>query len=187
MKRCFKLTASLAGAALFALLPVSSLSAQTHSAAVVSSAAHVSPEVQVHLDQGDALAAEGRYGAARREYRAAAELMRAEGRLPSRAIRRIANSFYFQDRYQTAGKILLELADEAASYGELRCQVWALADAAWIAGMAGDKIDMERRLIRLERLLDSPYLPAATREEVRNKRLTAIEAGRKLAMVPEVP
>jgi hypothetical protein len=113
--------------------------------------------------------------------------MRAEGRLPSRAIRRIANSFYFQDRYQTAGKILLELADEAASYGELRCQVWALADAAWIAGMAGDKIDMERRLIRLERLLDSPYLPAATREEVRNKRLTAIEAGRKLAMVPEVP
>jgi Flp pilus assembly protein TadD len=187
MKRCFKLTASLAGAALFALLPVSYLSAQTQTPAVVPSAAHVSPEVQAYLDQGDALAAEGRYGAARREYRAAAELMRAEGKLPSKAIRRIANSYYFQDRYQTAGKLLLELAEEAASYGQLNCQVWALADAAWIAGIAGDKIDMERRLARLERLLDSPYLPATTREEVTNKRLTAIQAGRKLAMIPEVP
>jgi hypothetical protein len=187
MKRCYMLTASLAGAALFALLPVSSLSAQTHGAAVVSSAAHVSPEVQPYLDQGDALAAEGRYGAARREYRAAAELMRAEDKLPSRAIRRIANTYYFQDRYQTAGKLLLELADEAASYGDVRCQAWALADAAWVAGIAGDKIDVERRLVRLERLLASPYLPVTTREEIRNKRLTAIDAGRKLAMIPEVP
>ena len=185
MKRCHTLTASLAGAALFALLPVSFLSAQTHTAAVVTSAAHVSPEVQAYLDQGDALAAEGRYGAARREYRAAAELLRAEGKLPMKAMRRIANSYYFEGRYQTAGKLLIELADEAASYGELRCQVWALADAAWLAGLAGDKIDMERRLVRLERLLTSPFLPAATREQIRSQRLTSIEAGRKLAILPD--
>jgi hypothetical protein len=90
-------------------------------------------------------------------------------------------------RYQTAGRVLEQLAEEAAAYGELKCQVWAVADAAWIAGIAGDKIDMERRLARLERLLTSPYLPPIVREEVTNKRLTAIEANRKLAMIPEVP
>ncbi len=187
MKRIVQLTALLAGAALFAILPVSEVSAQSHPAYVTSSGAHVSLQVQEHLDNGDALAAEGRYGAARREYRAAAELLRAEGKLPTKPLRRIANTFYFQDRYQTAGRVLEQLAEEAAAYGELKCQVWAVADAAWIAGIAGDKIDMERRLARLERLLTSPYLPPIVREEVTNKRLTAIEANRKLAMIPEVP
>ena len=60
-------------------------------------------------------------------------------------------------------------------------------DSRIIAGIAGDKIDMDRRLARLERLLTSPYLPPVVREQVTNKRLTAIEANRKLAMIPEVP
>jgi tetratricopeptide (TPR) repeat protein len=187
MKRIVQLTALLAGAALFAILPVSELSAQSLPAYVPSSGAHVSLQVQEYLDKGDALAAEGRYGAARREYRAAAELLRAEGRLPSKPLRRIANTYYYQDRYQSAGRILEQLAKEAAACGERKCQVWAVADAAWVAGIAGDKIDMERRLARLERLLTSPYLPLVVREEVTNKRLTAIEANRKLAMIPEVP
>jgi hypothetical protein len=176
MKRTFQLSALLA----------SNLSAQSKDV-TLTSGAHVNAQVQAHLDNGDALVAEGRYGTARREYRAAAELMRAEGKLPSKALRRIANSYYYQDRYQTTGKVLLDLADEAAQFGELKCQVWALADAAWVAGIAGDKIDMDRRLASLDRLLSSPYLPDIAKEELMNKRLTQIEAGKRLAAIPEVP
>ena len=68
----------------------------------------------------------------------------------------------------------MDLADEAAEFGELKCQVWAVADAAWVAGIAGDKIDMDRRLARLERLLSSAYLPDIAKEELRNKKLTYI-------------
>jgi tetratricopeptide (TPR) repeat protein len=189
MKRSIQLSALLAGAALFAILPASNLSAlpQSDDARLTSSGAHVNPQVQEHLLRGDALAAEGRYGAARREYRAAAELTRAQGKLPAKALRRIANSYYFEDRYQAAGKTLEQLAKEAATFGDLGVQVWAIADAAWIAGIAGDKIDMEHRLQRLHRLLGSPYLPNRLREEVRSKRLTAVEANRALSLVPELP
>jgi hypothetical protein len=186
MKRTFQLSALLAGAALFSILPVSNLSAQSKDVALTSKA-HTKAQVQQHLDYGDELVAEGRYGTARREYRAAAELMRAEDKLPSQPLRRIANSYYYEDRYQTAGKVLLDLADEAAKFGELKCEVWALADAAWVAGIAGDGIDMEKRLARLDRLLSSPYLPDIAKEELRNKRLTYINAGQRLAAIPEVP
>ncbi len=37
--------------------------------------------------------------------------------------------------------------------------------------MAGDKIDVDRRVAQLERLLTSPYLPDDVREEIRTKRL----------------
>jgi hypothetical protein len=182
MRRTTALLAVLASAALFIILPASNLSAAPQTNVVyTTSGAYINPEVQGHLDQGDALAAEGRYGAARREYRAAAELMRAEGKLPAKAERRIANSFYYEDRYQMAGRTLLQLADEASQYGDLATQVWALADAAWIAGIAGDKIDMERRLVRLHRLLDSPYLPLDVRQEVFQKRLASADFGAKLA------
>lgn len=131
----------------------------------------VESQVNPYIARGDQLAAEGKFGAARREYKSAAEIVREAGKLPAHAMRRIANSFYYEERFQSAGKVLLDLADEAASFGDVVTQVWATADAAWVAAAAGDKIDVERRVASLERLLDSPYLPDEVRSEVTSKRL----------------
>lgn len=181
MNRTVQLYALIAGAALL-VLPASNLAATPQLDDAIAA------QVQDHLDRGDQLAAEGHYGSARGEYRAVAELERAEGKLPATALRRIANSFYYQDRYQQAGKMLENLAKEASTYGDLGVQVWATADAAWVAWIAGDKIDMERRLERLNRLMTSPYLPDDIRSEVTAKRLaSAPPLGRKLAFLVKDP
>ncbi len=168
-----RLQATLLALALLAIVPIT---LQAHSPTDEGSSAtpsSVGNEVQAHLDRGDALAAQGKFISARDAYEAAAEILRAEGQLPAKPLRRIANSYYYEARYQTAGSVLLDLADEAAEFGDVVTQVWATADAAWVAGVAGHEIDAERRLARLEKLLTSPYLPDAVRAEVINKRLDA--------------
>jgi tetratricopeptide (TPR) repeat protein len=152
---------------------------------VKSQATDLDSKIQSLLERGDALGAEGKWGTARRYYTLAADLQRKQDQLPGAALRRIANSYYYQDRFQSAGKILEKLAKEAAAYGELRCQAWALADAAWIAWIAGDKIDMEQRLVRLDRLLMSPYLPDDVREDVIEKRLAGVSTAQTLAVIPK--
>lgn len=130
-----------------------------------------SPEVQALMEKGDDLVAEGKYGPARREYSRAADLMRADGLVPERPLRRIAYSHYYQGRYQSAVDVLEELAEEANQYGDLATRVWAIADAAWIEGIAGYDIDLKRRLATLDKLLGSPFLPDGVRQEVIDKRL----------------
>lgn len=153
--------------------------------AVKAPATELDIKIQKLMEKGDALGAEGKWGTARRYYKLAADLERKQGHLPSAAMRRIANSYYYQDRFQSAGKILEQLAKESAAFGELRCEAWALADAAWIAWIAGDKIDMERRLVRLDRLLMSPYLPDDVRDEVVEKRLAGVTTAETLAAIPK--
>lgn len=138
------------------------------------------PEADAYLSKGDELMAERRYTAARRAYKAAAELLRAEGKLPVKPLRRIADAYYYEGRYQSAAGTLDRLATEAASYGDLVVEVWALADAAWVDAVAGHKIDMDRRLQRLMRLLDSPYLPEEVRGEVQVKRLSSVATGQMI-------
>jgi hypothetical protein len=87
------------------------------------------------------------------------------------ALRRIANSHYYEGHYQSAAHTLEKLAKEAAEYGDLVTEAWAIADAAWVAGKAGDKLDVDRRVARLERLLGSDYIPAEVKAEIRAKRL----------------
>lgn len=148
---------------------------------VTAHAPDVDVKIQRLLEKGDALGAEGKWGTARRFYKLAVDLKRKHGELPTAALRRIANSYYYQGRYQSAGRILEQLAKEAASYGELRCEAWALADAAWVAWVAGDKMDMERRLVSLDRLLTSPFLPDDVRDNVVEKRLAGITIVQTLA------
>lgn len=187
MTRATRLFALLAAAALLAVAATPDLRAAPapNDTNVSAQMPDIDPEIQTLLDRGDELGAEGNWGAARRHYKLAADLMRRQGLLPSKAMRRIANSYYYQDRYQSAGKILEQLAKEAAAYGELRCQAWALADAAWIAWIAGDKIDMDRRLVRLDRLLTSPYLPMEVRDEVVTKRLAGVASELRVAASPK--
>ena len=128
-------------------------------------------EARDHIRKGDELVGSGDYGPARRHYEAAAEVIRSMGEFPAMAVHREAAAFYYQGMYQSAISTLNDLADEASVYGDIVTQLWAFADAAWIQGKRGQKIDMERTLDRLQLLLKSPYLPQAVRQEVRSKRL----------------
>lgn len=187
MKSATRLSTLLAAVTLLAIAVTPELQAvqSADDAAVKAQATDLDVKIQNLIEKGDALGAQGKWGTARRYYKLAADLERKQGHLPSAALRRIANSFYYQDRFQSAGKILEQLAEESAAYGELRCEAWALADAAWIAWIAGDKIDMERRLVRLDRLLMSPYLPDGVRDEVVEKRLAGVTTAQTLAAIPK--
>lgn len=128
-------------------------------------------DFQVHLQRGDDLFIQGDLGAARKEYEAAAKLMRENGQVPAKALHRIAYTQYYEGKYQTAGKTLEKLAKEAAAFGDLKTEAWALADAAWVAWKAGDTLDVKARVARLERLLTSPYIPADVKQAIKEKRL----------------
>ena len=114
-----------------------------------------------HVQLGDLLTMNGRFDLARREYAAAANLARAEGYLPAEELRRIANTYYFEQNYTNAIAVLEGFAREAGSLGEAELQIWALADAAWIAGLGNDEELTKRYLERVEGLLDTNELPGA--------------------------
>jgi hypothetical protein len=187
MKSATRLSAALTAVLLLAILAAPDLQAVQSDNDVTDKAQATDLDRQIRdlIAEGDELGAAGKWGTARRYYKLAAELAQKHDQLPSAAMRRIANAYYYEDRYQSAGKILEQLAKESAKYGDLRCQAWALADAAWIAWVAGDKIDMERRLVRLDRLLTSPYLPDEVRAQVVDKRLAGISTAETLALIPK--
>ena len=128
-------------------------------------------EAQAHMDKGDELIAQRRYGKARKEYRAAADLVREQSDFPAAALYRVAASYYFEGLYRGAAKELDKIGAEAADYGDIVVNVWAVADAAWVLGQAGAKLDVEKRVKRLQRLLKSAYLPDEVRDEITSKRL----------------
>ena len=128
-------------------------------------------EARAHIQKGDELVGSGDYAEARRHYEAAAEVIRSAGDFPGLAVHREAAAFYYQGMYQSAISTLNDLAEEATRYGDVVTQLWALADAAWIQGKRGQKIDMERTVDRIHLLLKSPYLPQTVRREVTSKRL----------------
>jgi tetratricopeptide (TPR) repeat protein len=119
---------------------------------------------------GDLLTANGQFDAARRVYTNAVNLARADGRLPLEELRRIANAYYFEGAFESARATLLELAEEAASAGAIDAQVWAIADAAWLASLSGADQEFNRHLQRVERLLDTYYVPGA-RFKIRTRML----------------
>lgn len=164
----------------------------------IAPASAVSIGVEQHIQRGDERAANRRYASARAEYHKAAEVARAEGRVPDVALRRVANTYYFQGRYISAGLTLETLAKDASEYGELEIEAWALADAAWMYARSGaldarsreeewkrweggkqhisplwhrESIDTDRVLARLEQLLDSRYLSEDVRREIKRSRL----------------
>lgn len=132
------------------------------------------------IEKGDQLAGSKKYGAARREYAAAAELIRAEGGFPSLPLEKTADTYYFQGMYRSAISTLDKLAREAAEVGDLSTQAWAQADAVWLFDIdcqshakserPGRNMEMSQRATSLRRLLGSPYLPAETRDEIIRKR-----------------
>jgi len=173
MKTLIRISTAFAAAALL-LVPVTTINANPTD----------DPIAQAHIVKGDELAAEGRYGSARGEYRKAVELQREQGVLPETALRRIAYTFYYEDRFQSAGGTMVDLAEEAATYGDIVAEVWALADAAWIAGVEGNKQVVDRHLAKVDKLLTSPYLPEDVKNQIRTTRLASIESFETLTLTP---
>ena len=132
------------------------------------------PEAQTLMEQGDELFGNMDYVGARGMYEGAVELIRTDGDFPAAPLYRMAASYYYEGKTMTAAGRFDELAAEAALYGDVVTQVWALADAAWINGQAGDKLDMDAHVVKLQRLLKSPYLPAETKNEIQANRLGEI-------------
>lgn len=122
--------------------------------------------VNALMRRGDALVVRHRWDAARRAYADAAMLMREQRELAAAPLRRLANSYYFERRYVEAAKVLDELAVEAALFGDLPIGARALADAAWLYGKAGRPTAAQDRLLRLELLASSPYMPQPVRSQL---------------------
>lgn len=121
------------------------------------------------MEEADMFMGERRFGAARRRYYEAAELMRAADQLPTAPLRRIANAYYFEGRVPEARQTLVRLAEEAAAFGDVLVQAEALADAAYLAGRLGSKPEFEQNVRALRRILASRYLPEEQSRRLRKR------------------
>lgn len=123
------------------------------------------PDVASVLEAGDMLTRRGRFDAARAVYESAAEIVRSEGRLPGRELRRIANAYYFEGRYGEASATLKQLVDEARAFNNSNVQALATADAVWMSFLAGSAEETQLRL-QLRELTDSSVLSEAVRDAI---------------------
>lgn len=105
-------------------------------------------------------------------YREAAKTARRQGHLPSLSMWRVANQHFADGDAVRAGRVLDDLADEAAERGDLGVQALAIHYSAWLYGKAGRGPEFEKRMTKLLNLLDSPYLPVAVRDAI-NESLNA--------------
>jgi tetratricopeptide (TPR) repeat protein len=187
----------LTTAVLVAVAPVGVSAAAAQSKALVEFSAIILPSSDVmqsaaatHIAVGDSLVGRHKYRAAREQYRSAVDHIRSEGGFPGVALYRVAKAYYFEGQYQHAIRAFDHLAEEAAKFGDLVTEAWAVADAAWVAWAVtdgasplgidagprpagerlGGKMELERRLERLRRLLASPRLPEDVRTKITTKR-----------------
>ncbi len=117
------------------------------------------------LTVGDRLASAGALGPAIEAYGVAAELARAQDKVPVKELRRVANAQFYDGDYRGAAKTLEQLANEAAAF-------WAIADAARMASLGNAEGYARWYTIRAERLLDSPGIAAELRREMEAKLAT---------------
>lgn len=110
-----------------------------------------------------------RWASARRTYWSATSVQRAAGVLPDVPLRRIANLYYLEKRYDRAISVLDTLASDAARRGSLVVQAEAALDAAYLSGRLGDRTGFERRTAELRQLLASPFFPAADKQRLLNR------------------
>ena len=145
-------------------------SAQSDGPAIVSgiqaSAAELSPEVQWYVGRGDELASRLRYDAAAREYARAADIARREGNVASGTTWKLATALYYDGNLVGAAAALDQLTDEAALVGDLEVEALSIYYSAWLSGKAGRGSEMAARVVRLEGLLRSQYIPVALRDRL---------------------
>jgi hypothetical protein len=130
------------------------------------SAGEFSSAVQPYIDRGDELSNHLRFDAAAREYARAVDVARSEGHLASGTSWKLANAQYYGGNLVGAAASLDKVADEAALVGDLEVEALAIYYAAWLDGKAGRKTETAARVVRLEGLLRSRYMPVALRDRL---------------------
>lgn len=98
-------------------------------------------------------------------YRQAAKTARRQGHLPSLSLWRLASHYFAYGDAVRAGRVLDGLANEAAERGDVGVQALAIHYSAWLYGKAG-RPEFENRMTKLQKLMQSPYLPVAVRDAI---------------------
>jgi Flp pilus assembly protein TadD len=110
-----------------------------------------------------------RFPEAQREYRQAALIARQQGHLPSFTLWHLAGSYYYQGDPRRAADVMKQLADEAATSGDLAVEALALFNSAWLNGQGGRGEVAATQIADLRKLLGSPYMPIALKEHLTAK------------------
>ena len=122
------------------------------------------------IRQGDRCAQDRKYTCARRLYREAADTQREAGAAPLDALRRVANTYYFEGRLAEAAAVLLrEIAPVAAQHGDVVAQSYAFADAATLYGEMGYAREFHESLDALRKVMRSPYIPESERQRLESR------------------
>lgn len=130
----------------------------------------VAKMVEYEVSVGDRFALAGDVRDAIAAYETAATLSRAQGQLPTVAMRRIANALYYDSQFRAALQTLEELADEAAQLSDKEAEFWAVIDAAQMARLARANRRAQQLTERATRLLESGQLddPALLQAKMRD-------------------
>ena len=120
-------------------------------------------ELEARLESADRALKRGSEARARSMYESIAAELRAEKRLPTAAVWRLAAMEYASGSPLKAAAMLDELASEAAAVNETTVEVMALFEAAHVYALEGKTSESEARLDRGVRLLGASDLPTATR------------------------
>jgi hypothetical protein len=106
---------------------------------------------------------------ARRDYALAVEILKAGRVYAGPALEALAHVTYTVDSPERTAKVLIEAANEAASFGDLPLQVTSLFEASLLSYEAGEKMQGDALLARVERLLSSPYIPAQVKADIQRR------------------
>lgn len=118
------------------------------------------------IEDAGALTLQGRMTEARRILREVIERQERADAYPAVALQMLANVEFSLDRPIVAAGTLVRLADAAATAGDPATELHALLDAAVLYEQSGRSALARSLRPRVRRLLNSPAIPQATREEV---------------------
>lgn len=181
--RCSRLFLSALALTLLAAAPVRAMTAAADSGRVTPSTKtdssrattrmygermgdEVRAQVETHRSQARANWETGRTTKARREYMAAARLMRESGVLPTEELFAAATIALVENRPRVAAEVMDTLAADAVALGQPLVQARALLEAATQYAAAGQDDLARDRYAALRALLASPHIPDSFRSEV---------------------
>lgn len=144
--------------------PVPAVVPESSLAAIVASST-----TEALLERATGLLVAERFTAARDLYRELARKQVAAGESPVGTLRLIADTYFYAGGTRQAIAALHEVAQTAASYGDLAAQAKAYVDVAALLQSVGSTDQAIEARARAERLLASPNFPASDREAIRTR------------------
>ena len=134
-----------------------------------STSAYDPAVVRVRLARADEWSLQGRSYAARKEYRAVAEMQRANNVLPTEALWRLASEHNIDRAWKQTAAVLHELANDAERFGNPQVQAQALLEATILYDKAGMPQEAHVCATRVNLLMASPHISEEFRQEVQRR------------------